>query len=66
MAIETQFFRSDESETIKLAEQELQWIESTLSEVPSSLPKTVFMHTPLFIDNPNETDSEGKVLKFPF
>ena len=62
MAIETQFFRSDDPETIKLAEKELEWIESTLSELPSDSPKTVFMHTPLFIDNPNETDSEGKVL----
>ena len=33
-------------------------------EMPKKTPKTVMMHTPLFIDNPDETDSEKGNLGF--
>ena len=67
IAIETQFFRSSQKETVKLMNEQLTWLRGLFSELPKNIPKTVMMHVPLFIDNADETDSEapGKAIPNP-
>lgn len=56
IAVETQFYRSEDPRTLPLLEAHNKWLERTLSSNENS--KTVFQHVPLFIDNSEETDSE--------
>jgi hypothetical protein len=56
LAVETQFYRSEDPRTLPLMEAHNKWLEATLSSNDNS--KTVFQHVPLFIDNSEETDSE--------
>ena len=58
ISLETQFFRSENQETKELMTKQLDWLKDTLSNVPSGISKTVFMHVPLFIEHPDETDSD--------
>lgn len=58
LALESQFFRSENLETKKLAQEEIQWLTDLLSEMPKDTPKTIMIHVPLFIRTPDETDSE--------
>ena len=61
-ALETQFFRSEQKATVELRNQELDWLESTLSGLPKEKAKTIFQHVPLFIVDANETDSEWRAI----
>jgi len=58
IALETQFFRSSQPETIDLMLEEIHWLEELFNTMPKDIPKTVMMHAPLFIDNVLETDSD--------
>ena len=56
VSVETQFYRSEDPETVPLMNEHNKWLEETLASTDAS--KTVFQHVPLFIDNSEETDSE--------
>ena len=58
LALESQFFRSEDPVTKEFAKEEIQWLTELLSEMPKETPKTIMIHVPLFIRTPDETDSE--------
>ena len=64
IALETQFFRSSQPETIDLMLEEIHWLDELLNTMPKDIPKTVMMHAPLFIDNVLETDSDEGIVPF--
>ena len=63
IALETQFFRSSQPETIDLMLEEIHWLEELFNNMPKDIPKTIMMHAPLFIDNVLETDSDEGLYK---
>ena len=63
IALETQFFRSSQPETIDLMLEEIHWLEELFNNMPKDIPKTIMMHAPLFIDNVLETDSDEGMYK---
>jgi len=68
LALESQFFRSEDPVTKEFAKEEIQWLTELLSEMPKETPKTIMIHVPLFIRTPDETDSEidGKTIPIAY
>lgn len=67
IAIETQYFRSEEADTVQYRNDQLDWLTTIFNELPKNEIKTVFQHVPLFIETADETDSEldGKTIPQP-
>lgn len=58
IAIESQYYRSDDPGTVALRNEQMAWLEELFQNMPKDEPKTVFQHAPLFVATAQETDSE--------
>lgn len=61
VALETQLFRSEEPETVSMRHLQIDWLKKLFTSISSKMPKTLFQHVPLFLQNANEPDSNDVV-----
>lgn len=66
VVVETQYFRSTDENTLPLMNEQLTWLEKTMTSTDRA--KTVVQHVPLFIQRADETDSEffGKAIPMEY
>ena len=65
IGLDSEVYKHSYEVAIQKREEQNQWLESLLARLQKSQVKTVFMHTPLFIEDHNEHESaeQGKIRK---
>ena len=58
--IDTQCYKLDTEDALKQRAKQDDWLKSTLAALPKS-PKTMFQHTPLFLENVDEVKASDKL-----
>ena len=66
IGLDSEVYKQSYDVATEKRQEQSQWLETLLARLPKTQPKTVFMHTPLFIEDHNEIASaeEGKTCDY--
>ena len=66
IGLDSEVYKQSYDVATEKRQEQSQWLKTLLARLPKTQPKTVFMHTPLFIEDHNEIASaeEGKTCDY--
>ena len=66
IALDSEVYKQQGEAAIERRQRQNEWLEDLFNQLPINAPKTVFMHTALFIESANETIASGQGESLPF